>query len=197
MALEIHSAVTMAEFRAAAGYRIGDPSFDEAYSNLTPETEEGAVKKWQDREWIPFFVRDEGRDRVWHYAHDTSYDDKSAWLHGFAYPEARGRSASMIAYRYACCLEATDWLRKVRGFQRIFSYVMRQCPGAIHWNEVCCQYHRVGVRLQAVPENEGMADIIVYSQRLEDAAVCRRQVEVMFPGEWERPQMPGGVAHAS
>ena len=190
--ITIHDQVTMSEFRAAAGYRLGDPGFSEAYSNLTPETEQEAVDRWLDKLWLPFFVRVAGQDRVWHYAHDFSSTHKSAWLHGFCYQKARGRSAEMIAYRYALCLAATRWLREVQGYQRIFSYVMRQSPGAYHWNKVCCRYYEVGTLCHAVPEGDGMADIIVFSQRQEDIAIARVQVETMFPeGRWE-----GDVEHA-
>ena len=184
--IQIHDQVTMSEFRAAAGYRLGDPGFSEAYSNLTPETEQEAVWKWQDGLWLPFFVRVANQDRVWHYAHDFSSQHQSAWLHGFCYPQARGRSEEMLAYRYALCVAATRWLRQVRGYKRIFSYVMRQSSGAYHWNKVCCRYYEVGTLLHAVPENDTMADIIVFSQRQEDIAVARVQAETMFPqGQWE------------
>ena len=178
--LSIYHTPTPSEFKAAAGYRDGDPAFDARYSNLTPETVGQCYSRWLSNAWRPFWVVGGHELLVWHYLHDMDGDAASAWVSGFCYPTARGRKPWEIALRTACWEIAKDHCQRQWGYRSLFSYVIASEDGPRHWNEVCCGYHRVGTMSEALPHGDRMVDIIVYSQREKDAALCRGQALRLF-----------------
>lgn len=184
--LRIEANITAADMAADCGYRQYDPTFDLAYSNLTPDTVEECMAKWRENLWRPFRIFGGDDLLAFHYLHNFNGAARSAWCSGFLFPDARGPRIYEQSLRRALWSAALWHISRNWNYTHIFCYAMAQNPPAAVWIEDQCQFARVGVMLGAVPENDGYADIIVFSQIEADTRMCRCQAEEMFPrGTWE------------
>lgn len=174
-------------FRAAAGHRIGDPLFELKYSAMTPITEEESVHRWLSALWRPFWVLGGDQDLAWHYTHDMCGPRRSAWISGYCFDGARGRSPAQEELRSAMWKAALEHLEDKWGYRSLFSYTLASASGAIRWNEVACGYTRVGTLNNAAPTTDGdRMPIVVFTWRPQDEALCRAQIKKQFPeGVWE------------
>lgn len=167
--------------------RIHDLTFEMGYSDKTSRSTEESVALAMNGPWQPILVRNHGQFVAGHHLHHRRYETRETLCSGFVDDEWRGRRwVHMRRQSWALVHEEIERML----FRHIHCYAMRQNPAAQRWIEEVCGFFPVGMMLGAVPENGQPADIVAYTQRDGDQAMCRARLTEIFPqGRWSDEQL--------
>lgn len=175
---------TQSEIAGAYGARWGDPAFDERYSNLTPDDIRECVHRCTEGTWRPFHVYGGPILLAAHHLYHIDAEKGTAWCSGMVMKAGRGHTPKQAFLRQALWA-AMYYECQSQRLARIFCYALATNTFGHIWIKHGCGFTEVGDMDGAVPEGDGTADIVVYSQHAEDREECRAQAERLFPdGVW-------------
>lgn len=177
--------------RMFAGRQYDAETFGPNFSNLTPNSVDACMDLVFEGKLLPFVIQHRASHQIvaWHYLHDMNGRRHTTWIGGYIMEGedgARGYGAQATAEKTLLWQHyALPYIKQTYGYPQIFAYVMDVNARGKLWATECCGLTGVGRMLHAVPEDDGWADIEVYTHYPKGEEECRRQAEVMFPeGRW-------------
>lgn len=167
-----------------AGSRIHSPGWLDGYSQRNPRDVNATVAMVQNGHWAPVICHNGSGVMVdEHHLEQRDYLKHAASVGGYVFPDFRGgRQRGLRADAWNL---AREYFSR-QGFWKLDCVAFTTNTPAHNWIVDCCGFTTVNIRYEAVLNAYGdMADVMVYTQRPEDAEEAAQRAEMAFPeGRW-------------